>query len=299
MALAALGRTPEALVALQEGVQVAETYGNVLDTQRIGLEHDRLTGNVESARERLAWFEERGLQNGVNLAARYFPELASGAAEVRVEELARLKVLGPMRAVRGGRAEGVRGEKRRQLLALLLGARIGGRSEVEQLTLLDALYPGEPEDAAGAALKQLVFQLRKGLEESVIVRTPSGYALGALGSDAEAFLKSGDTRLWRGAYLEDTPAADEAVRDALYHALKARLDEVLEHDPAEAARVGHILTDAEPYDTEALRLAMRALRHLGNLRAAEKLYRKGRERLLEVGETLPESWRAFLEPKTP
>ncbi len=299
LALAALGRTPEALDALREGARVAATYGNVLDTHKIGLELDRLTGNLEGARERLIWFEERGLLNGVNRAKRYFPELASKRAETQTGKTACLEVLGPIRVVRAGSAEGVRGEKRRQLLAMLLEARIGGRSEVDQLTLLDTLYPGEPEAAAATALKQLVFQLRKGLGDGVIVRTPDGYALGALVSDAEAFLKGGDTGLWRGVYLGDVSTSGETVRDALYYALKTRSSEVLERDPAEAARLGRILMDAEPYDVEVLRLTLKALRQDGNLRAAEKLYREGYKRLLEVGERLPESWRDFLEHKAP
>jgi len=296
-ALAGFGRASEALLALRDGASVAEAHQNVLDAQRIGLERDHLTGDVESARERLGWFEGHGLMNGANLARRYFPELAGRASLPQTAEPARLEVLGPMRIVRDGRATGVRGEKRRQLLALLLEARIGGRGEVGQLALLDALYPGEPEDASTTALRQLVFQLRRGLGDGVVVRTSGGYALGAHGSDAEAFLKGGDTRLWRGAYLEGTTPVDETVRDALYHALKARLTELVAHDPAEAARVGRILMDAEPYDAEVLRVTMWALGD--NPRAAEKLYREGRGRLLEVGERLPESWRSFLEPKTP
>jgi len=294
LALAGLGRTPEALAALSDGASVAEAHQNVLDAQRIGLELDRLTGAEENAGERLAWFEERGLLNGVNLTKRYFPELASKRAETQTSETARLEVLGPMRIVRGGRAEGVRGEKRRQLLALLLEARIGGRSEVDQLTLLDALYPDEPEEGAATALKQLVFQLRKGFGDGAIIRTPSGYALGSFGSDAEAFLKGGDTSLWRGAYMEDMSTLDDTVRDALYHALKSCSGKVLERDPAEASRLGRILMDTEPYDAEALRLTLKALRQDGNLRAAEKLYREGRTRLLEVGEVLPAEAKAFL-----
>jgi len=297
LAVEASGELDRAGAYLNDAQQLAQVANVALEAQKIGLEHDRLMGDVASAKERLAWFEERGLINGVNLTKRYFPELASKRAETQTGETARLEVLGPMRIVRGGRAEGVRGEKRRQLLALLLEARIGGRSEVDQLTLLDALYPDEPEDAAGAALKQLVFQLRKGFGDGAIVRTPGGYALGALASDAEAFLISGDTRLWRGAYLGDASTSDETVRNALFHALKSCSSKVLERDPAEASRLGRILMDTEPYDAEALRLTLKALRQDGNLRAAEKLYREGRTRLLEVGEVLPDSWPDFLEQK--
>jgi len=204
-------------------------------------------------------------------------------------------VLGPLRLVRQGKVEEVRGQKRKELLAYLLEARLAGRAEVPQLELLDALYPDEPEDVATGALKQLVFQLRKSLGTGAILRTGSGYALGDLGSDAEGFLKSGDTRLWRGVYREDTQGQNqETVASALYHALYLQAADLLTKDPAEAARLGQLLLTADPYDAEALRLTMNALQACGHQRAVEQLYRQGRSQLAEVGELLPERWTSFL-----
>jgi len=292
-----LGRTDAALAALAEAEALAWQLDNPLVAHRTGLELDRLQGDLTRAANRLTWFEERGLMNGVNLARRYFPALAPPAATPATApgEALRLLVLGPLRLVRQGKVEEVRGQKRKELLAYLLEARLAGRAEVPQLELLDALYPDEPEDVATGALKQLVFQLRKSLGTGAILRTGSGYALGDLGSDAEGFLKSGDTRLWRGVYREDTQGQNqETVASALYHALYLQAADLLTKDPAEAARLGQLLLTADPYDAEALRLTMNALQACGHQRAVEQLYRQGRSQLAEVGELLPERWTSFL-----
>jgi len=298
-ALKALGRSEEARASFQSAFDLAQRAKHLVNAHKLGLELAHLERDLKSARDHLVWFEARGLMNGVSLATRYFPELAAAEPAPNVTPSAlRLEVLGPLRVTRDGKPYPVRGERRKTLLGLLLEAHLAGRTGARTLDLCTALYPDEDERGAGRSLKQLVFQLRHQLGPGVITTTPDGYALGAVASDAAAFLESGDTTLWRGLYLEDAESRDETVRGTLYEALKARLADLLEPDPTEAARVGHILVEAEPYDAEVLRLTVRALRRLGNVRAAGTLYRKGRERMLEVGERLPESWQAFLESKT-
>lgn len=294
-ALEALGRRDEAISVFGEAERLANRYELTFEANMLGLELDRLNGNLESARTRLEWFRKHGLMNGVNLAVRYFPRLGAGQTDpVKPvpQTLPRLEVLGPMRLNQSA----VRGHKRRELLALLAEARIAGRSEVSTLELLEALYPGLPEAEAANLLKQAVFQARVHLGQGVIATAPGGYALGSLETDAELFLKTGDTRLWRGGFLEDASGdRDEAVRGALYQALAGRVRSLLEPDPREAVRLGRILLSAEPYDPEILALTLRALRQEGNRPGLSRLYREARERMKEVGEALPEDWQGFLE----
>ncbi|MDQ3460912.1 MAG: hypothetical protein M3498_16715, partial [Deinococcota bacterium] len=292
-----LGRDADARSSLERATLLFKRAGFTERAERAALERDRLCGDVESAARRLVWFEERGLMNGVNIARRYFPELAQGEAVApapRPDALPRLELLGPMRIVHNGVPQSVRGQKRKELLACLLEARIAGRAEVTQLELFDSLYPDEPEDAAAGSLKQLVFQLRKSLGAGVILRTAGGYALGSMGSDAEDFLKNGDTRLWRGVYREDAGPGDETVASALTHALRIKAAALLGADPLEAARLGRLLLGTDPYDIEALRLALKALQASGDQRALTWLYHQGCQQLAEVGERLPERWADFL-----
>jgi hypothetical protein len=203
-----------------------------------------------------------------------------------------LEVLGEMRF--GGRAISSRLRKARELLALLLEARITGRGIVTPLELLDALYPDDIEEHASAATRQLIYRLRKSLGEDVVKHTRGGYALG-VPSDAEHFLETFDTRLWRGAYLEgESFVTSTSVPEALYHALGKALEQNLEHAPTEAARVGQLLLRANPYDLRALRLTLRAM-HAASAPNLETLYASSRKIFLEIGETLPKTWRAFLE----
>lgn len=293
-ALEALGRREEAIWVFHEAEKLANRYELTFEANMLGLELDRLSGNLESARKRLEWFREGALVYGINLTLRYFPQLSDQAslAKPQAHSLPRLEVLGPMRIGQSA----VRGHKRRELLALLAEARIAGRSEVSTLELLEALYPGLPEAEAANLLKQAVFQARVHLGQGVIATTPGGYALGSLETDAELFLKTGDTRLWRGGFLEDASGdRDEAVRGALYQALAGRVRSLLEPDPHEAVRLGRILLSAEPYDPEILALTLRALRQEGNRPGLSRLYREARERMKEVGEALPQDWQRFLE----
>jgi tetratricopeptide (TPR) repeat protein len=275
--------------------EVAGQIKHELNKHKIGLELDRLNNDLESARQRMGWFEERALTNGVNIAKRYFPQLADRKEPAKPPETqVRLEVLGTLQLTQGSKTQ-VRGRKRQELLALLLEARISGRSEISRLTLFDTLYPDEDEHKVSGSLKSLVHSLRETLGETAIKTTNNGYALGECTSDAELFLQTLDTALWRGTYLEDIEFSDDStVRESLYMSLFEKTKILLETNPKEAARVGGILVEAEPYNTEYLKTYLTALRLSKNHGRLTRHYQEARERLLEVGETLPETWQNFL-----
>ena len=295
LALAELGQSEAARSCLQEAYQLASGSDWQVYAKRIGLELDRITANLESARARLAWFEARGLQNGAYLARRYFPQLEGQPPASPTPTLLRLEVLGPMQWRLEGRSEAVRGQKRRELLAALLEARVAGRGEMGKLELLDSLYPGEDEEKAASSLKELIHTVRSSLGAWVVATTSSGYALGAaVDSDLEEFLRTQDTGLWRGVYLGGLPSLYETVRESVYLALHNSAQALLEAEPREAARLGRILLEADPYDLEALRLTLQALQRCGNHKSLDRLYQEVRGWMLEVGETLPVRWQSFL-----
>lgn len=295
-ALAALGQQHEALQTFCEAQATAGRLGLTFEGQRIGLSIDKLTGDVGSAAQRINWLRTHGLLHEARKAQRQFPALAGEAASVTPEraDLPLLTLFGPMQLAQGDDLKQVKGHKRRELLALLAEARLAGRAEVPLLNLLDALYPGQADAQAEAHLRQLVHQTREALGQSVITTTPNGYALGAVQSDAEVFLKTGDTQLWRGSYRAGLGEGEENVQEALHAALLSRAEQLLPEQPAEAVRLGKLLLEADPYHLDVLRLTLRAMRAGGNHRSLARLYGQGRERLLEVGERLPAAWTEFL-----
>ena len=305
-ALIALNRREEALVAFQNAHQTAMNCGALIHGHKLGLELAHLTHDSITARTHLDWFEARGLRNGTNLAHRLFPEFSAfseSSAEpshaINTAQLPtdQLLVLGSMRWTSKNKDKPLRGQKRKELLALLLEARIAGHPELSRLELTNALYPGFEETEGVAGLKNLTYQVRQALGAGCIATTPGGYALGAVTSDAEAFLRDGDTGLWRGAYLEDVEVAvrGERVRDALYTSLQERAHDLLERDPLESARLGRVLLEADPYDQATLRFTLEALRCSRNHRGLQRVYSEASARMLEVGEVLPSTWQAFLE----
>jgi cytochrome c556 len=80
----------------------------------------------------------------------------------------------------------------------------------------------------------------------------------------------------------------------MHHALRLRLRDLLPTDAAETVRLGRILLEAEPYDTEALTLTLRALEAVGDTAGLVRVYAASRTRFDEVGEQLPEAWQDFL-----
>ena len=207
-----------------------------------------------------------------------------------------LEVLGPVRLT-NGELKPIKGRKRQALLAYLLEARIANRPEVSKIELIDALYPDVEEVRALNALRVEVHDIRAHLSSSVIETTSTGYRLGEISSDAECFLKTRDTRLWRAAYLEGM--GFEREDDTSYQLLIATLHEcaleILSTQASEAVRVMRFLMMMEPYDLEFLKTKSRALRAANNHRALGRFYEKARVRLREVGEHLPESWQVFLD----
>jgi tetratricopeptide (TPR) repeat protein len=269
----------------------------------LDLEVARLSQDTELAHTTLTWFETRGMHHYSNRIKQFFPRLCTqdtgqhAISAAARSPTVRLEFLGPIRFSIQDKPEPVRGRKRQELLALLLEARIAGRAEVHKLELLDALYPDSIEDQATSALKETVRTTRASLSADVIQTTQNGYALGAVTSDAEDFLRTGDVRLWRGAYLDGLTleSRDEAVRESLHLALSSAAMNALETDPREAARVGRILLDFDGYNLDSLELCLKALRASNNHKSLTRLYAEAQDRLLEVGEIIPERWQDFLE----
>jgi len=295
LALEASGKKEDALAALREATARIDALGLPAWANRMGLEVDRLAGDAAAAERRLRFFQARNLHNGVRIAHRYFPHLAPHEPALPPPAALRLEVLGPFRLARQGAPIAFRAHKGKELLALLLEARIAGRREILQTDLLDLLYPGVADGVARPALQQLVHRVRSSLGAAAVVRTAAGYALGALESDAELFLRTGDPTLWRGPYLEDLGGGwDLTVRSALYHLLKGQAEALLAQDPRHALRLGRLLLEAEPCDRQALALVLTALRKTGNRAGLLALYHRARARFEEFDEMLPESWRTFL-----
>lgn len=301
IALEGLGNTEEALAHYQEAEKLASGSDWQVYGEKIGLEIDRLMDDVESARERMQRFEERGLMNGVNLAKRYFPALADAPVPLqRVDEnRPRLEVLGAMQLSHTRQTAPMRGRKRQAFLARLLESRIAARNEVGRLELLDSVYPDNDEAKALNSLKQLVHALRLEWGESTILTTAAGYALGAVESDAELFFATGDTALWRGGYLAGLESpAHETVAESLYELLYHRATDLLQTEPKEVARVARFLLEYDPYNTDFLALNVQALRETGDHGTLVRLYDSARKRFEEVGEALPDHWTSFLDQHT-
>lgn len=254
--LISAGQFKAARAALQKALELASTP---LARQRLGLELERLTGDIEPARRRLHELQRLGLQGIVQRLERYFPELASPPAHSPSIPCPAasycLEVLGPVQL--SGRP--IAGVKRQELLLYLLEARLLGRPEVGREELREALYPHTEEPLALVLLEDLVDRTRSSLGAEVVLQTPQGYALGAVASDAERFLQSGHTGLWRGAYRQDLPGGLPQVRECLYSRLYRQACALLESDPLESARLGRILLEAQPYDPRALTLRLRLL----------------------------------------
>jgi hypothetical protein len=272
----------------------------LLDAAKLGLELAHLNHDVEDARKHLAWFEERALLNGVNMAKRYFPELAEQLVQTTpLKNAPRLDVLGVMQVHQDGRTVNVRGRKRQELLALLLAARLSGRAEVGRLEIFDTLYSTTDEDKALGNLKQLIHTLRLELGDNAITTTSAGYALGEITSDAEAFLQTGDTSLWRGCYLEGlTLETRENVPESLYLLLFEKAKPLLETDSKEAARVSKFLLEYDPYNVDYLALNLQTLRKSDNHRTLGRVYTEAKKHFAELGEVLPQSWLVFLEQQS-
>ena len=269
------------------------------DTQLMQLEVARIRGDLDAARGLLEVFQALGFAPGETLCLRYFPALKPTALTLQTtSNPVRLNVLGIFQLVQNGTELPLRGAKRKLMLALLLEAHLAGQPEVRAADLGEALYPNANDDEARAAVKQLAFRLRSQLGVNAIQTTINGYALHGVQSDAQSFLETGDANLWRGPYLADVQGSQayalETVHEALYSQLKHRAEAFLTIEPAQSARLARILMEAEPFDTAALALALRALQAQGNYNGISRIYKRSRATWLEVGERLPDKWIDFL-----
>lgn len=274
-------------------ISAFKNMGRGFEANQATLDLLRLQNNVAKARTHLEWFQERGLRNAFNAGLRLFPELRDDQQPSETRVSAQLQVLGAMQIAQNSVSISVKGQKRKELLARLLEARVSGRHEIKTFELLDALYPNSLEEEGLSALKQNVFKTRAAHGSSIITTTTNGYALGSVSSDAEEFLKHPDTKLWRGAFLDGLSASDE-VRETLSQSCQNQAQKILETEPKEAARVLRLLLESDPYNLEILKLTCRALRFDNNHRTLQRLFTESRARLLEVGEVLPETWQEFL-----
>jgi DNA-binding SARP family transcriptional activator len=226
----------------------------------------------------------------------YFPE----TVEISLPKIAptidgslRIKVLGSVSLEQQGKTINYRGRKRLEFLGFLLETRISGHHEAPTLAIIDALYPDLLEPEAKSAVKQLVYLLRSKLGADVIQSTQQGYALGAIASDAEEFLASGNANLWHGTYLEGLSEGWlPGVRDALVQAIRQKIESLAKTDAKQAARLGQILLEMEPYDRDTLELTLRAIGT--NETLSGNLYHQAKIRFEQIGESLPNSQEAFL-----
>jgi tetratricopeptide (TPR) repeat protein len=288
------GQMDKAKDFFEQAIQLAKSNGAYLEQQRLGLELDRLNNDVEMAQSRISPLSERGLVAMVETAKRLFPELSTIETPSKPSNL-RLEVLGVMQLVQDSSSEGLRGRKRQELLAVLLETRLSGKTEISKLELLDLLYTNDDEMKASNNLRELIHVLRERFGTGVVVTTATGYALGDITSDAESFLQTGDSSLWRGVYLEDIDLdLSDTVAESLYLLLYSRAQDLLQTDPKEATRVGKILLEADPYNQDYLKLCLEALRHSKNHKSLNRLYAEAKQRFIELGEQLPEDWQGFL-----
>jgi hypothetical protein len=284
----------QALELLREAQRTAEGYDDHAAAQRVGLDTDRLTGNLGLARERLAFFEGLNLHNFSNQTRAFFPTLTETQDQpVNLEQsTTQLELLGPVRLRQETKLEPIRGRKRQELLALLLEARIAGRSEIPKLELIDRLYRDSTEAQAAASLKDLAHQIRTMYGQDLINTTGNGYALGPVTTDVETYLETNDLQLWHGPYLS---GPEDGLRPGLHASLLEHAHLLLDAQPEETLRLGRILLEQEPFDLEAMRLTARALK-VCQPKQLEPFYRLQRKRWLELGETLPERAEEFLDP---
>ena len=259
--------------------------------ERMALEIDRVTADTSSARARVERARALGALNVVKVASRYFPELENQPAKPTSPEMqatVRLEVLGKTQVMVNGLVLSDRTRKGKALLSRLLQARLAGRRELPDVELVDQMYPEMSDEKGASALKQLVYRLRSQLGSNTILRTGNGYTLGAVESDAEEFLATGNTQLWTGSHLEDLHENwGSTAHDALQYALRKKATELLKSDPGETARLGRILLEINPFDLEALGLSLRALRLRGDQTGAAQLSNWAKAQFAEIGEVLP------------
>ncbi len=294
LALEKLGQQALALENLNNAVYDMKNLDHEPFSHRLALEIDRIKGDSATGATRIIHFERIGNLNWLNITYRYFPELAEAPKTNQATFPIYLRVLGPIQIELNGSPLNYKTQKGKHLLALLLEARIAGRSEVSQLDLLDSLYPDVDEKRATSALKQLIYRLRSSLGPAAITRTSNGYALGDVSSDAEDFLKSGDASLWRGTYLQDLDESwNSSTSEALYHELRLYIKK-LNEGLKEVVHLVEFLLQAHPYELDVLVFCLDVLQTTGNKATIERVYQQSCKQFAEVDERLPTNWEDLL-----
>ncbi len=296
MVLEATHDIPGALEQYRTAVTLFEDLKDLSLIHQVQLEIDRLNQDATRAKTHQVWFLAHSLLRLAQLVTRYFPEnleIATPKIPTTIDALLRINVLGTVSLEQQGQTIHYRGRKRLEFLGYLLETRISGRFEAPTLEIIDALYPDLLEPEAKSALKQLVYLLRSKLGAEVIRSTAQGYALGAIASDAEEFLATGDPSLWHGVYLEGlSDGWLPGVRDALVQAIRQKIESLAKTDAKQATRLGQILLEMEPYDRDTLELTLRTIGTNETLSAS--LYQSAKTRFEQIGEPLPNSQEAFL-----
>ncbi|NJK45693.1 MAG: hypothetical protein HC933_16780 [Pleurocapsa sp. SU_196_0] len=203
LSLERLGRSTEAVALMEDALCQIRDLQVDWNLVRLELELHRMRDDEQSARDALETLCTRGEEGAtaLHVLKRYFPRLFETNTYALASEspVPSLEVLGEMRFNHTPISPRLR--KAKELVALLLEARLAGRQHVTPLEALDGLYRGEDEVQSSAAIRQLLYRLRKALGDDLVGRTNQGYVL-TVKSDAEQFLETLDTRLWRGDYLQ-------------------------------------------------------------------------------------------------
>jgi hypothetical protein len=277
------------------------TDGNPYEELRHSCHRVVATRDLAGAEALLPQLEQGGQYGNRNMLLRHFPELQSQTppsltASARTGTAAHCVVytFGSFRIVQHQTQLRFHSRTGKRLIALLLEARILGQA-MTKLELCTQLFPTVPERLALKSLYVLVHRLRANLGKDVILTDGEHYALGAVSSDLEQFYLEGEIGVCQGLYLEDVDILSQ-LREELVDRLAAQVRRVLDHDPAEAMRLGKLLVEMEPYDKGLLVLALQAQRanHIFAQRIG-KWYAQAKRRFLEVGEHLPQHWDDLLE----
>lgn len=222
----------------------------------------------------------------------------------------RVDVLGPLVVDRDGAALSPRGQRPRDVLAVLLQRR-GRPVSVE--VLLDLVWTPDGADITPATVHTVVARLRRQLGSDLVVTHDNGYAVPAstttdedefvsMRNDAARLSAQGDTgaavaayrqaiRMWRSevpydGVREDLVAADRArLVQARLAAEEALVETLVAHpsdgEPGEAVLRATALAQAWPLREQSHRLAMLSLAQAGRQADALEVYARLRTLLRE------------------
>jgi DNA-binding SARP family transcriptional activator len=288
-----LNASIEAKSDLLQALSMSQKTKSEIEINLIELHLADLLQDTKKFHEKLQYFQQQNLRGHIE----EFLSDQTPAQKIS-ENTMQINVLGAISLENGQQPIKIRGRKRLECLAYLLETRVVGRSEATTADLCQALYPELSDGESKAALKQLIFQIRTQMGAEIVQSTTNGYVLGAISSDIELFLQNNDSSLWRGAYLSGFGQGwFSSVQETLLYALKNTVEILAESNPQEAARLGMIWLEIEPYDLEALELTMRAYQSAGQNSSLKKLYDTSRVQLLEVGIELSHLANDFLQQR--